>query len=559
VEPLHTDKPKIAGIGLAMSFAVDVMESGGLAPVGLVPCAVGGTPLSRWMPGADLYDSAVTIARCARKSGTLKGILWHQGEGDAGRVEDSASYGERFRTMIRQLREDLSAPSVPVIAGELGPFLRLHESCPHFGMINRQLRDLEGVLPAYACAGAAGLQDQGDCLHFSSAALREFGLRYARRFLALSRPGTGKSGRNLARRRQPKPLPGDEGIPAASAGTEGVEWVDAMRLTLAGRGWPEECRGYERLPARAEGRVPAKVWAQSCACAGLTVRFRSDAELFFVRWLDYNGLPAVNQAGPDRPVLYVRWRGRWTWVGTARQIDQGPAHRLLNDRIPPTRREYMLCLPIAHGMQKLEIGVPAGARLTPGRLPDSKPIVFYGTSITQGGAASRPGCNHVAIIERHFDCPVVNIGFSGSGRMEPEVVELVAELEASVFVLDCLPNMVAAEVTERFEPAIRLLRGRHPETPIVAVEGVPYEDGFLVTSRRARWAGSNRALRKGFGRLVKAGVPGLHYIPAAELFDGCDDATVDGTHPNELGFRLMANRFIQTLEPLLPPPPGVMR
>jgi hypothetical protein len=188
VEPLHTDKPKIAGIGLAMSFALDVMESGGLAPIGLVPCAVGGTPLSRWMPGADLYDSAVTIARCALKSGTLKGILWHQGENDAGRVEDSASYGERFRTMIRQLREDLSAPSVPVIAGELGPFLRLHKSCPHFGMINRQLRDLEGVLPAYACAGADGLQDQGDCLHFSSAALREFGLRYARRFLALSRP-----------------------------------------------------------------------------------------------------------------------------------------------------------------------------------------------------------------------------------------------------------------------------------------------------------------------------------------------------------------------------------
>lgn len=332
---------------------------------------------------------------------------------------------------------------------------------------------------------------------------------------------------------------------------EPLSWSDAGFLTLAGKGWPDESRTYERLPSRAEGRIPDKVWAQSCASAGITVRFRSDAPFFLVRWLDYNGRPALNQSGPDRPVLYVQWNGRWTWLGTAAQIGQGPEHRLVNGRIPPTWRNYMLCLPIAHGMKKLELGLPVGAEIVPGPLPAGKPIVFYGTSITQGGAASRPGSNHVAIVERQLECPVINLGFSGSGRMEAEVVALVSELDASVFVVDCLPNMVAAEVSERFEPAILRLRAEHPSTPIVVVESILYEDGFLVAYRRQRCRGSNRALRHGFERLVKAGVCGLHYVPAKEFFGGMGDATVDGTHPNDFGFHLMADIFIRRLGPLV--------
>jgi len=188
VEPLHTDKPEIAGIGLGMSFAVELIERLGLAPVGLVPCAVGGTPLSRWMPGNDLYENAVSIARSALDSGNIAGILWHQGEGDSGSTDDATTYGERFRNMIQGLRSDLPAGSVPVIAGELGPFLRNHEGCEFFELVNRQLRELVGVMPMYACASAAGLQDNGDHVHFAAASLREFGRRYAKRFEELTGP-----------------------------------------------------------------------------------------------------------------------------------------------------------------------------------------------------------------------------------------------------------------------------------------------------------------------------------------------------------------------------------
>ena len=136
----------------------------------------------------------------------------------------------------------------------------------------------------------------------------------------------------------------------------------------------------------------------------------------------------------------------------------------------------------AYAIWTQEIGLPADAKLSkaePYKNEDSslrKPIVFYGTSITQGGCASRPGMVHTAILQRRLDHPVVNLGFSGNGKMEPEVVELMAEIDASCFVIDCLPNMDAKEVAERTEPLVRKLREAQPKTPILLVEDRSYSD-----------------------------------------------------------------------------------
>lgn len=186
-EPLHTDKPEIAGVGLGMSFAVELVDRLHLAPVGLVPCAVGGTPLSRWMPHADLYENAVSVAQQALFKGTLRGILWHQGEGDSGNADDANSYGGRFQQMINALRVQLMAQNVPVITGELGTFLEHRTDCTYFNMVNQQLRDLAGRLPAYDCASAKSLTDKGDSLHFNSESLREFGRRFANKYVDIVR------------------------------------------------------------------------------------------------------------------------------------------------------------------------------------------------------------------------------------------------------------------------------------------------------------------------------------------------------------------------------------
>ena len=186
VEPIHTDKPELAGIGLSMRFAVELVSRGFMAPIGLVPCAVGGTPLSRWMPGADLYENAVAVTKQALVGGTLKGVLWHQGEGESGEEERARTYATRFSAMIASLRGELNADDVPVIAGELGDFLeKRHPGC-FYKTVNSQLRALEGTLPRYACVSAEGLTDNGDNLHFNSASLREFGLRYANAYMKMS-------------------------------------------------------------------------------------------------------------------------------------------------------------------------------------------------------------------------------------------------------------------------------------------------------------------------------------------------------------------------------------
>ncbi len=185
-EPLHTDKPELAGIGLGMSFAEELLNRDPDAIIGLVPCAVGGTPLYRWMPGADLYQQAVRITKHALQDGELCGILWHQGESDAHRREDAFSYGERLREMLTALRQEFTVPACPVLAGELGDFVQHQGTCGYFGVINSALYQLTDELPRYRHVGSFGLTHNGDFLHFNAASLRDFGRRYARAYLALT-------------------------------------------------------------------------------------------------------------------------------------------------------------------------------------------------------------------------------------------------------------------------------------------------------------------------------------------------------------------------------------
>jgi lysophospholipase L1-like esterase len=272
--------------------------------------------------------------------------------------------------------------------------------------------------------------------------------------------------------------------------------------------------------------------------------------------VDYDGRPNLAQISPNSPSLYVRHHGRWQWLGIAKQVGEGPVHKLVNGPMPAALREYMLYLPLLRGMTRLEIAIPADSMIAPSRPRAEKPALFYGTSITHGGNASRPGTNHVALLERRYDYPFVNLGVSGSAQMEPEVIDLINELDACLFVIDCLPNMAAQQVRERFAPAILKIRSRHPAVPIVIVDSVIYQDAFLVTGRHERYTSSNAAQREEFAKLVAAGVPGLYYIQAHELFTDADEATVDGTHPNDAGFRLMADAFIKVLTPLMPCAPA---
>jgi hypothetical protein len=265
-------------------------------------------------------------------------------------------------------------------------------------------------------------------------------------------------------------------------------------------------------------------------------------------------MPHMAATGVSGVDLYVKTdSGKWRWLAVGKPMLQTNEAVLVKD-LKPAQREYLLYLPLYNGTKSLEIGISTNATITAANAwgqGTRKPIVLYGTSILQGGCASRPGMVHSAILQRRFDFPIINLGFSGSGKMEPIMGELLAELDPSVYVLDCLPNMTSAMVTERVEPFVRTLRAAHPNTPIVLVEDRRYPDGFLVTSKKKTNDDNHAALRTAYDRLKKSDVKELYYIPGDELLGDDGEGTVDGSHPTDLGFSRQADVFAKTLAPLL--------
>jgi len=321
-------------------------------------------------------------------------------------------------------------------------------------------------------------------------------------------------------------------------GVEGRAFDEAKRL-----------RWFDRLPADAEGKVPGPVWNLSRDSAGMAAHFKTDSQLIWVRYklrsekIAMPHMPATGVSGID---LYARDQsGHWRWV-IVNKPEKADIKQELISGLAPGFREYSAYLPLFNGIESLEIGVAAGAKFE-GVAPRPKPIVFYGTSITHGACASRPGMVHTAILGRRLDMPVVNLGFSGNGRMESTVGEYVAQIDAAVFVIDCLPNMSPAQVRERCGPLVKQIRAAHPETPIVLVEDRRFANTWIRPERQKFHTENHAALAKTFAELQTEGVANLSYIDGDHLIGDDADGSTDGSHPNDLGFSRQADVF----EPVL--------
>ena len=189
-EPIHFDKPKAAGVGPGYTFGKLLAAKEPGVTIGLVPCAFGGTSLAQWDPRSkdkalyppdNLYGNAIRRAEIAMKSGTLTGILWHQGESDSGK--NAGTYAARLAPLIASFRADLGAPQVPFIAGEIGYFG--YDKNPNKQTINDQIDALPTAVPFCGVASAKDLVDKGDHLHFDNASQKELGKRYFEAFLKL--------------------------------------------------------------------------------------------------------------------------------------------------------------------------------------------------------------------------------------------------------------------------------------------------------------------------------------------------------------------------------------
>jgi len=321
-----------------------------------------------------------------------------------------------------------------------------------------------------------------------------------------------------------------------------VAWRDAREFTVEGQAWKDTEGPWDRLPARAKGQVPEAVWNLGKNTAGVCVRFVTNSSEIHADWDGGDGMFHMAPTGVSGLDLYERTDDGWHYVSTGRPNKEHTVRRIAGGR-PDRDVEYLLFLPLYHGVTDLKLGFVEGSRFAaaPARPAGEKPVVFYGTSITQGGCASRSGMSHPAILSRRLDREVVNLGFSGSGKMEPIMAEFVGEIDASLFVLECLPNMTDEMLDERVVPFVKRLRELRPDAPILLVESC------LQSTDHPRHV----MLRAKYAELRAAGIRDLYYLPNKGLLDTPEEGTVDGVHPTDLGFEHLATKMQPVLRKIL--------
>lgn len=214
--------------------------------------------------------------------------------------------------------------------------------------------------------------------------------------------------------------------------------------------------------------------------------------------------------------------------------------------------DFELFLPLYNEVVWMEIGVPEDRELRFIPASSEQPIVVYGTSIAHGACASRPGMAWTNIVHRESGYPVINLGFSGNGQLEEEMFRFLAEIDAKLFVIDCLPNM-ATERTEliydRLLKGVSILREKS-QAPILLVEH-DYANGISSQQNIDWYTGSGKEQLRAYKTMQEQGVKNIFYLSHDEL-GFTQDSMVEGLHPNDLGMRQYADAYLRKIQKIFP-------
>jgi lysophospholipase L1-like esterase len=334
-----------------------------------------------------------------------------------------------------------------------------------------------------------------------------------------------------------------------------MRWIEfpAPELSVFGLPWfPETSPRLQRLPDRLREQVRAPVWNLAQSPTGGRIRFRTDsqsveARLRYERVGHMHNMHRIGQMGLD---LYAD-RAYWKSVYPT---EAGETEGVWFADAPAALRQIDIYLPLYHPVEVLAVGVADGAAVVP-PLPFAveRPVVYYGSSITQGGCASRSGMSYQAILGRRLNLDHVNLGFSGNGKGESELAAAVAELDAAAFVLDFAQNCDSvAAMAEVYRPFIDTIRARHPRTPIVCITPIFTTSELWSDASRERLAGMRQVVRDAVAAAQHQGDAAIALVEGPALLGpGEQDGLVDGGHPNDLGFQRMADRLAPTIARVL--------
>lgn len=337
---------------------------------------------------------------------------------------------------------------------------------------------------------------------------------------------------------------------------DNARYTDARSLMIIGKGVPTN-PVYVRLDTTQTKPFPQSVRYLSTHSAGIAVLFETNSPYVRAKWglrgkKYYANMTPIVHSGLD---LYAHNNGKWQWVAVGRPLDKDTINtQALVENMDNSTKQFMLYLPTYNELTSLEIGVAPEATLAAPERPaidTNRRVVIYGSSILQGASASRAGMTYPGIISRRTGWEVINLGFSGAGKMEFPVAELLATMKASCFVLDCIPNPSPAEIKERAYPFIKHLLTKRPEVPVLLVESRIHETGYFDSRIGAVTTEKNNLIKEVYTRLKQEGFKQLYYLPATNLTGHDHEGTIDGSHLTDLGFMRQADEVQPLLEKLM--------
>lgn len=331
-----------------------------------------------------------------------------------------------------------------------------------------------------------------------------------------------------------------------------LTWHDASQFEILGRVYSDSLPVYARIPAFRKDVTRYEVYELGQHSAGISIRFRSDSPDIILKWntVFNNHMTHMADIGTRGLDLYTLTDdGRWRYIGPGRPMGN-PTYWTASANMEPKMREYMIHLSLYDQVDKLEIGIDEGYSIEKPQVDSprrGKPVVIYGTSLAHGATASRPGMAASNILQRELDCEFINLGFSANGKLDYEIAEMMADVDAAAYIMDNIPNSSVDQIRNKTEKFVKILRDRHPDVPIIFIEDPKFPGIPLNKKITAEVERKNRAIREVYAQMTANGLDNTYYVEQINLQPEDGDATSDEYHYTDIGFR----KYCDTLLPIL--------
>jgi len=328
---------------------------------------------------------------------------------------------------------------------------------------------------------------------------------------------------------------------------DGFIYRDAATLTVNGKVKPGTGKPFERVDSGYDFKDKG-LNTHARTSTGLSILFKTNSHSIKAVWKTSDAVPLVNmtmiaQKGLD---LYIKKDGEWVFAGVGRPDRTNRTFRdhsgTIVEDMPDGEKECLLFLPMFDRLESMEIGVEEGSYIEPLDNPFRGKIIFIGSSIIHGASASRSGMIPTARFERATGLYTINMGFSGSCKLQESLAHYFDDVQADAFVMDICTNTIAEEIEQRFSKFMDILREAHPGTPFIMFQTERYETRNFSTILERTYAAKMELIERQARERMKLDRD-LYFIEDAMYIGDDHNGTSDGVHPTDEGFSRMLGAF----------------